>query len=76
MSDDKHDYKAETKIRMTLNIGYQGGHEDVSTIGDLTGLNDDELSAASSQAVESEIEKALTDWSYNFIDTGWDLVAE
>jgi len=66
-----HDYKVDTKIGMSLSIGFQGKHEDTISIGELLSLDQDNLDSMSKDEIEDEINEAVTDWTHNYIDYGW-----
>lgn len=74
MAAKDHDYKLDTKINMSLGIGISNAyHKETSTVGDLIGVEDQaRLDSMDKGDVENEIEEAVSDWSHNYIDTGWE----
>ena len=72
MSEKDHEYKAGTKISMQLSIGLVGcSQEGEDTIEHLTGLTQSELDSMSREKIDEEIEEAVIEWSYGYIDRGW-----
>jgi len=72
MSEKDHDYKADTKISMQLSIGLVGcSREADDTIEGLTGLTQSELDSMSREKIDEQIDEAVSEWSYGYIDRGW-----
>jgi hypothetical protein len=70
-----HSYKLNTQIKLTLNIGLAGGQEDIFSLGDLINIDDQvELDQMSKDAVEGSIILAMEEWTFGYIDRGWDIV--
>lgn len=76
MSKD-HDYKADTVIHLHLGIGISNAYQkDNMTLEDLTGLSQEKLDKMSESEIVEAIESDVTEWAYNYIDTGWSAGAE
>lgn len=66
-------YTSETKISMSLDIGFAGcDHADTQTVEELTGIDADTIAEMSDEDVEKEIDEAVTGWANEYISYGWD----
>ena len=67
-----HDYKVDTKIRMTLGIGLATcTQEGSTTIGDLLDCDQERLDTMDKGEIENEIYEEVKEWAHNYIDFGW-----
>ena len=59
----------EIKVKFTLGIGFAGArHEEKVTIE----FEDD----TTKEEIENIIEEEWKEWTYNYIDGGWDIIEE
>lgn len=55
------------KIKVSLSIGYSGGHKDEIEI------DDEELEGMSDEEKNKYIEEIVIGWANNYIDIGWEI---
>ncbi len=71
MNND-HGYNVLTMIDLHLSIGISNASQkDRMKLGELIGMDQEELDGASKLAIDQMVHEALVEWSNNYIDMGW-----
>ncbi len=74
MSD--HGYKVDTVIHLHLSIGFSVDRKDRVKLGELIGMDQEELDSSSKSSIDDVIHEAMQEWSLNYIDMGWSVGGE
>jgi len=67
-----HNYKADTRIKLHVNISLVGCEQNETiTIGDFLGIDDEELTSMTKAEVDKQLDETTMDWMWNHVDVGW-----